>query len=122
MTSRTSLVAAIVAASSMQICSGFTQTPPSTTCKPKFLATPSSTRPATLLHSTRFDQEVNDMFKMYDADGNGQIDREEFRAVVKKMKSSSRRREIISVAAATFGSLVSHSSSCSFITSLKYSQ
>jgi len=54
------------------------------------------------------------MFNMYDADGNGQIDKEEFRAVVKKMKSSSRRREFISVAAATFGSLVSHSSSCSF--------
>lgn len=45
------------------------------------------------------------MFNMYDADGNGQIDKEEFRAVVKKMKSSSRRREVISVAAATFGSL-----------------
>ncbi len=49
------------------------------------------------------------MFKHYDTDGNGQIDKEEFREVVKKMKGSSRRREIISVAAASFGSLVSHS-------------
>ena len=116
---RTALVAAVVTASSIQICSGFMHTP---TCKPEFLATPSSTRPATLLQSTKFDRDVNDMFNFYDADGNGQIDKEEFRQVVKKMNSSSRRREIISVAAATFGSLVSHSSSCSFIASLKYSQ
>lgn len=62
------------------------------------------------------------MFQRYDTDGNGQIDKEEFRAVVKKMKSSSRRREIISVAAATFGSLVSNSLCRSFMSSLKYSQ
>ena len=85
--------------------------PPPPAYKPKFFATTSSSaRPVmTLLHSTKFDEEVNTMFQLYDADDNGQIDREEFRAVVKKMKSSSRRREIISVAAATFGSVVSHS-------------
>ncbi len=88
-------VLAVALASSMQPCSGFTQIIP--------------TRPATLLHSSRFDQEVNEIFQRYDTDGNGQIDKEEFREVVKKMKSSSRRREIISVAAATFGSLVSQS-------------
>jgi hypothetical protein len=45
------------------------------------------------------------MFRKYDTDGNGQIDKDEFRSVVKKMKSSSRRREILSVASATFGSI-----------------
>eukprot|EP00986_Skeletonema_menzelii_P015307 scaffold11486_cov134-Skeletonema_menzelii.AAC.5 len=102
MTSKTVLAAVI--ASSMQLCSGFMQTPS------QFLATPSST----LLYSSMFDQEVNDMFQRYDTDGNGQIDKEEFRAVVKKMKSSSRRREIISVAAATFGSLFVASGSDTF--------
>ena len=61
-----------------------------------------------------FDQEVNDMFQRYDTDGNGQIDKEEFRAVVQKMKSSSRRREVLSVAAATFGSLFVASGSDTF--------
>ena len=95
MTSKAVLAVALVTASSMQLCSGFMQTPP--------------TRPATFLHLSSFDAEVNEIFQRYDTDGNGQIDKEEFREVVKTMKSSSRRREIISVAAATFGSLVSHS-------------
>jgi len=109
MTSKTVLaVAFVTASSSMQLCSGFMQTPPTHTNK-QFLETLSPTRPATLRHTSSFDNEVNEMFKQYDTDGNGQIDKEEFREVVKKMKSSSRRREIISVAAASFGSLVSHS-------------
>jgi len=54
------------------------------------------------------------MFRLYDVDGSGQIDKDEFRAVVKKMKSSSRRREFISVAAATFGSLFVASGSSTF--------
>lgn len=109
MTSKTVLAVALVTASSMQLCcSGFMQTPPTHTNKHS-LETLSPTRPATLLHTSSFDAEVNEIFKRYDADGNGQIDKEEFREVVKKMKSSSRRREIISVAAATFGALVSHS-------------
>lgn len=108
MTSKTVLALAIVTASTMQLCSGFMQTPPTLNNK-QFLETLSPTRPATLLHISNFDAEVNEIFQRYDTDGNGQIDKEEFREVVKKMKSSSRRREIISVAAATFGSLVSHS-------------
>lgn len=111
-TKRAMLVVAIVTASSMPICNGFlqTKTPHPHAEKLTFLATTSSSdRPVTSLHATKFDQEVNAMFQRYDADGNGQIDKEEFRAVVEKMKSSSRRREVISVAAASFGSLVSHS-------------
>ena len=54
------------------------------------------------------------MFQRYDTDGNGQIDKEEFRAVVQKMKSSSRRREVLSVAAASFGSLFVASGSDTF--------
>lgn len=86
------LVASMVAALSLQICCGFMmKTPtPKTTCR---------------MHSTIFDRQVEEMFQQYDADGNGQIDKDEFRAVVKKMKRSSRRREIISVATACFGSL-----------------
>lgn len=45
------------------------------------------------------------MFDKYDADGNGSIDKQEFRAVAKKMNDSARRREFISVATATFGSI-----------------
>lgn len=57
------------------------------------------------------DIEVDEIFDRYDKDSNGSIDRTEFRAVADKMRSSSRRREIISVATATFGSLfVSQSS------------
>ena len=52
-----------------------------------------------------FDREVDDLFAKFDTDGNGSIDKNEFREVAKKMKSSSRRREILSVATATFGSI-----------------
>ena len=84
----------VVAALSLQTCYGFI---PSLT--PKATSKMQSTK------STIFDRQVEEMFQQYDADGNGQIDKDEFRAVVKKMKSSSRRREIISLATACFGSL-----------------
>ena len=45
------------------------------------------------------------LFAKFDSDNNGYIDRDEFRAVAKTMKASSRRREILSVATATFGSI-----------------
>jgi hypothetical protein len=104
MIAKTLLVVTVVTSMPLT-CIGFMQTQ----YKPKFVATTSSAQPVTLLHSTIFDQEVEEMFRLYDVDGSGQIDKDEFRAVVKKMKSSSRRREFISVAAATFGSLISHS-------------
>ncbi|KAL7541167.1 hypothetical protein ACHAXR_010689 [Thalassiosira sp. AJA248-18] len=68
----------------------------------------------TTAYSSIFDREVDDLFEKYDTDGNGQIDKEEFRDVVKKMKSSSRRREILSVATATFGSLFVATESSTF--------
>ena len=68
------------------ICSTFSFTPSMTTISKQ-----------THLTSTKesiFDQQVDDMFTKYDKDGNGYIDKEEFRAVAEKMKSSSRRREV----------------------------
>lgn len=85
----------LVSATLQILCDGFMQTP----------ATPTTRMPNTKAYSSRSDKQSDDLFDMYDADGNGQIDREEFRAVAKKMKSSSRRREVISVGAAAFGSI-----------------
>lgn len=89
-------------------CEAFMQQTPS-------LAVPMTSRAksdkgTTKLHSSKtegsiFDLEVEELFAKYDTDGNGSIDKDEFRAVAKKMKSSSRRREFLSVATATFGSL-----------------
>ncbi len=111
----------VVAVMMPLMCSGFMQTPTlPLTYKPTFIATTSSSRPVTLLHSSTFEREVDEMFQQYDADGSGQIDKDEFRAVVKKMKSSSRRREIISVAAATFGSLFVANGSNTFQLAQKY--
>ena len=45
------------------------------------------------------------LFAKFDSDDNGYIDRDEFRAVARTMRASSRRREILSVATATFGSV-----------------
>lgn len=45
------------------------------------------------------------LFAKFDSDNNGYIDRDEFRAVARTMKASSRRREVLSVATATFGSV-----------------
>lgn len=51
------------------------------------------------------DAELDRLFNKYDADANGSISKEEFRAVADKMRASSSRREILSVAAASFGSV-----------------
>lgn len=45
------------------------------------------------------------LFAKFDSDNNGYIDRDEFRAVARTMKAGSRRREVLSVATATFGSI-----------------
>ena len=52
-----------------------------------------------------FGQDFDAMFEKYDTDGNGSIDKQEFQAVAKRMNDSARRREVISVATATFGSI-----------------
>ncbi|KAL3786176.1 hypothetical protein ACHAW5_008468 [Stephanodiscus triporus] len=60
------------------------------------------------------DPYADGMFARFDSDGNGYIDREEFRAVARKMRSSSRRREVLSVATASFGSIFVASGSNTF--------
>ena len=60
------------------------------------------------------DPGADAMFAKFDADGNGLIDRVEFRAVARTMRASSRRREILSVATASFGSLFVASGSNTF--------
>ena len=45
------------------------------------------------------------LFAKFDSDNNGYIDRNEFRAVAQTMAASARRREVLSVATATFGSI-----------------
>lgn len=45
------------------------------------------------------------LFAKFDSDNNGYIDRDEFRAVARTMKAGLRRREVLSVATATFGSI-----------------
>eukprot|EP00579_Thalassiosira_antarctica_P010754 CAMPEP_0201918006 /NCGR_PEP_ID=MMETSP0903-20130614/7254_1 /ASSEMBLY_ACC=CAM_ASM_000552 /TAXON_ID=420261 /ORGANISM="Thalassiosira antarctica, Strain CCMP982" /LENGTH=399 /DNA_ID=CAMNT_0048454191 /DNA_START=37 /DNA_END=1236 /DNA_ORIENTATION=+ len=94
-------ICVVATAASMQtLCSGFLQMP---------LAIPLMHKPKTVTYSStkgsNFDREVDELFDKFDTDGNGQIDRDEFSAVVKKMKGSSRRREILSIATATFGSI-----------------
>jgi hypothetical protein len=54
------------------------------------------------------------MFAKFDRDGNGLIDRDEFRAVARTMRASSRRREVLSVATASFGSVFVASGSSTF--------
>lgn len=81
------------------------------------LVVPTKTRTSVTLSSTQgsiFDREVEEMFDEFDTDKNGQIDRDEFRAVVQKMKGSSRRREFLSVATAAFGSIFVASGSNTF--------
>ena len=46
-----------------------------------------------------------DMFKKYDADGSGEIDKAEFRAIAKEIQADARRRNLISVAAAAVGAV-----------------
>mmetsp|Transcript_24800 Transcript_24800/g.53490 ORF Transcript_24800/g.53490 Transcript_24800/m.53490 type:complete len:400 (-) Transcript_24800:125-1324(-) len=101
----------VAAAASVQtLCWGF-QMPPTA---PITIRHKSKTMVGSSTKKSIFDSEVEDMFTKYDTDGNGTIDKEEFRAVVKKMKSSSRRREILSVLTATFGSLFVADSSSEF--------
>lgn len=64
--------------------------------------------------SSNFDNNVEELFDRFDTDKNGSIDREEFRAVAKKMRVDASRREIISVATATFGSIFVATSSNTF--------
>lgn len=102
----------VATAASMQaLCWGFLQMPSAIPMMHKL-------KPKTVSYSSTkrsiFDREVNDIFDKFDADGNGQIDKDEFRAVVRKMKDSSRRREFLSVATATFGSIFVASESNTF--------
>ena len=60
------------------------------------------------------DPGADDMFAKFDRDGNGLIDRDEFRAVARTMRASSRRREVLSVATASFGSVFVASGSSTF--------
>jgi hypothetical protein len=73
-------------------------------------ASPSSFVP----HATRFEENADELFSKFDVDNNGSIDREEFRAIAKKMQVDRSRREIISVATATFGSIFVATSSNTF--------
>lgn len=97
MTAR-ALAAVVAAASAQLLCTAFVQVAPPPT-------RPSSIVGAQASGDSLFDRQVDDLFTQFDKDGNGVIDREEFRAVAQKMQTSSRRREILSVAAASFGSI-----------------
>jgi len=57
------------------------------------------------LFEALFEAENEKLFAKFDADRSGTIDKEEFKDVVKKMNVSARRREILSVASATFGGI-----------------
>jgi hypothetical protein len=61
-----------------------------------------------------FEENADRLFAKFDVDNNGTIDKEEFRAIAKKMQMDSSRREIISVATAFFGSIVVGTSSNTF--------
>ena len=60
------------------------------------------------------DAELDRLFNKYDTDSSGSINKEEFRAVADKMRASSSRREVLSVAAASFGSIFVASGSNTF--------
>ena len=59
----------------------------------------------TVMETSVSDAELDRLFNKYDTDSNGSINKEEFRAVADKMRASSSRREALSVAAASFGSI-----------------
>jgi len=103
------LLAVAIVASTHVVCEGFLQRSPAAPImqKPKIAAFSST-------DGSVFEKEVDELFSKYDTDGNGQIDKEEFSAVVKKMKSSSRRRELLSVGTALFGSVFVASGSNTF--------
>mmetsp|Transcript_32964 Transcript_32964/g.79749 ORF Transcript_32964/g.79749 Transcript_32964/m.79749 type:complete len:405 (+) Transcript_32964:112-1326(+) len=110
-TSRRTLLCTIVATAST-LCLGFMRAPSPTAT----ITTGHSNTVRWLSTKTdsRFDREVEELFAKYDTDGNKMIDIDEFRSVVLRMKSSSRRREVLSVAAATFGSIFVASGSDTF--------
>ena len=66
----------------------------------------SSALEAEVSSTTTGRSRADELFDKYDADGNGVIDREEFGEIVKKMNSSSRRREFISGLTAGLGALL----------------
>lgn len=45
------------------------------------------------------------LFKKYDADKSGEIDKAEFREIAKEIQADARRRNLISVAAAAIGAV-----------------
>lgn len=69
------------------------------------IARSTSTRRKASNRRTLFDDRVDDLFARFDTDKNGAIDKEEFRAIAEKLQVDSSRREIISVATATFGGI-----------------
>jgi hypothetical protein len=52
-----------------------------------------------------FEEENEELFSRFDADRSGAIDKEEFKDVVRKINVDARRREVLSVASATFGGI-----------------
>ena len=65
-------------------------------------------------YASLFEENADRLFAKFDVDNNGTIDKEEFRAIAKKMRVDSSRREIISVVTAFFGSLAVATSSDTF--------
>ena len=89
--------------------SGFSTLPPSSSVAPCTIILFGSLSP---LENSSNNNNVDDtttaadvLFAKFDSDNNGYIDRNEFRAVAQTMAASARRREILSVATATFGSI-----------------
>lgn len=70
-------------------------------------ATATATRTPSALHlfESFLEEENERLFAKFDADRSGAIDKEEFKDVVKKMNIDARRREVLSVATATFGGI-----------------
>jgi len=73
---------------------------------PKVSLSGHTTRHQPVKQFVSFLDEVDDeMFDKFDKDDNGTIDREEFRAIAKKMRKDNSRREVISVATAMASSI-----------------
>lgn len=60
------------------------------------------------------EEQNKELFDRFDVDSSGAIDKEEFKDVVRKMNVDARRREILSVATATFGGIWVASASNTF--------
>ena len=67
--------------------------------------------PVNVRYASLFEENADRLFAKFDVDNNGTIDKEEFRAIAKKMRVDSSRREIISVATAVCGSFAVATSS-----------